>query len=145
MTDEQIVDMLIAHESAVYADDPLDRGRCSKYGITLATLRDWRGHPVTCEDVRTLQEPEAREIFRARYVKPFDGMDDEVKPQLVDIAVLSGVLTARTLLALATQDTRSLPIALVIQRIKHIGRLVKARPDQLHFLNGWLNRALSFL
>lgn len=144
MTDEQILDGVLQREGG-YVDDKADKGRCTNRGITIATLHEWRGHPVTCEDVRTLTEVEAREIYRARYLKPFDGLDTAIKPQVVDIAVNSGVLRAKALLALAQQSGKPLNTALVVERLKHYARLVAADPTQARFIKGWTERAVSFL
>lgn len=144
MTDTQIIDAILRREGG-YVDDPADRGRCTNRGITLRTLQDWRGRPVTCDDVRALSEQEARDIYTARYLKPFVGVSAEVKPQVVDIAVNSGVLRARTLLALAQQSDKSPNTALAIERLRFYARTVKADPTQSRFLLGWINRAVEWL
>lgn len=145
MTDAQILNQILAHEGSTYTDDPFDHGRCTRFGITRVTLEDWRGHPVTCADVKALTEVEAREIYTARYLRPFDGIDPEVKPQIVDIAVNAGVFRARALLALAEQGDKPLNTQLVIERLKHYGRIVKADTSQAKYLGGWINRAVSYL
>lgn len=145
MTDDQILDAILRREGG-YVDHPLDRGRCTNRGVTIATLREWRGHPVTCEDVKQLQEAEAREIYRARYLRPFDGLDASIKPQVVDIAVNAGVLRAKALLALAQQHPeKPLPVALTVERLKHYARIVAADHSQATFMAGWVNRAVEFL
>ena len=146
MTDEQILDRILVHEGTEYVNDPDDPGGCTKFGITRQTLQEWRGRLTTCQDVRELQEAEARQIYHARYIKPFGGVDPAIKPQVVDIAVNSGVLTARTLLALAEQETgQSLTTRLFHQRMKHYVRIVKAHPVRAKFLPGWLNRSVEYL
>ena len=144
MTDTQIIDRILRREGG-YVDDPADRGRCTNRGITIRTLRDWRGRSVTCEDVRTMSEQEARDIYQARYVSPFAGVDPDIKPQVVDIAVNSGVLRARSLLALAQQSDKPPNTALAIERLRHYGRIVRADPTQGKFMLGWINRAVEFL
>lgn len=144
MTDTEIVTAILRREGG-FVDDPRDRGRCTNRGITIQTLREWRGTPVTCDDVRGLSEQEARDIYQARYLAPFAGTDAEVKPQVVDIAVNSGVMRARTLLALAQQSDKPLNTALAIERLRFYARLVKADPTQSAFLLGWVNRAVEWL
>jgi lysozyme family protein len=144
VTDDVILDAILRREGG-YVSDPRDRGRCTNMGITIDTLREWRAHPVTCADVQLLSEEEAREIYRARYLAPFDGLDAAIKPQVVDIAVNSGVLRAKALLALAQQSAKPLGVALVIERLKHYARLVKADSSQSQFLPGWITRAVEFL
>jgi lysozyme family protein len=147
MTDEQILDGILAREGG-FVNHPLDAGKATNFGITTATLADWRGKPVTADDVRDMQVEEARAIYRARYVRPFDRLElpPELKAQVVDIAVNSGVTTARGLLSRAQQQTsRPVPVALVIERLRFYARLVKGKPSQVVFLEGWFNRAVSFL
>lgn len=144
MTDDQILTAILAREGG-YVDDPDDRGRCTNYGITIQTLREWRGRVVTCEDVRHLPVDEAKAIYRARYIAPFANIPEAVKPQVVDIAVNAGVMRARALLALAEQSDKALNTALVIERLKHYARLVKADTSQAKYLPGWVARACEFL
>jgi lysozyme family protein len=144
VTDDAILDRILDREGG-YVNDPLDRGRCTNMGITLDTLREWRGQPVTCDDVRGLSEREARDIYRARYLRPFDGVDPSVKPQIVDIAVNMGVSRAKSILALAHQSPHPLPLALTIERLKQYARIVASDPTQARFFAGWVNRAVEFI
>jgi lysozyme family protein len=144
-SDIALLDMILRHESDEYVDDTVDRGRCSKFGITRATLQDWRGKLVTCDDVRQLTESEARQIYVAHYIRPFDWVDDAIKSQVVDIAVNSGVTRARALLALAQQGTKPVQTQLVIERLKHYARICKQDTAQVRFLSGWIARACEFL
>lgn len=50
-----------------YVNHPADRGGPTKYGITQATLADWRGRPVTANDVKLLTWDEASRIYRRNY------------------------------------------------------------------------------
>lgn len=147
MTDDQILDRILAAEGTTFTDDPRDGGGPTKYGITLNTLREWRRQPVTKDDVRQLTEAEARDIYRARYIAPFAAVDPEHKPQVVDIAVNSGITTARALyaVALANHGSRSVNNQLAIERLKHYARITKAKPTNVVFLNGWIARAVSFI
>jgi lysozyme family protein len=144
MTDDAIIDGILRREGG-YVDDRADRGRCTNHGITIATLRDWRGRPVTCDDVKALTADEARDIYRARYLRPFDGLEPDIKPQVVDIAVNAGVLRAKTLLAQAEQSAKPVAVALTIERLLHYGRIVRADPTQAKFMVGWITRAVEFL
>ena len=145
MTDAQIVDQILAHEGG-FINHPADRGGPTNFGITQTTLAQWRKQDVTEEDVQALSIDEARAIYQALYVRPFDGVDPRVKPHVVDIAVNSGVGRARVLLAKAEQQMdRPLPVQLVIERLEFYARLVQAKPSQAVFLTGWIRRACSFL
>ena len=70
MTTEDIIDGIIKREGG-YVNNPADRGGPTKFGITLKTLKAWRGSPVTAWGVEGLGEDEAREIYESEYlVKP---------------------------------------------------------------------------
>ncbi len=146
MNDEQILDAVLLREGG-YVNHPADPGKCTNRGITIGTLRTWRGRDVTCEDVRDLTDAEAREIYRKLYLAPFAGTRSDIKPQVVDIAVNSGVSTAKALLSRAqqVQTGRSLGTQLTIERLRFYARIVKAKPTQSVFLEGWIRRAVEFL
>lgn len=63
---ERCLGVVLAREGG-FSDDPRDRGGPTMFGVTLGTLSDWRGHPVTTEDVQALTREEAREIYRSLY------------------------------------------------------------------------------
>lgn len=71
-TAAMIVDEIIRREGDRFTDHPADRGGPTKYGITLATLREWRQRKeshavVTRTQVSELTEPEARDIYTHMY------------------------------------------------------------------------------
>jgi len=75
-----------------YANDRLDPGGATKYGITEATLAAWRGRPVSIADVRRLTKREAEKIYRARYWASVqaDQLPAGVDAAVFDFAVNSG-------------------------------------------------------
>lgn len=57
-----------------YVNDPHDPGGCTNRGITIHTLRDWRGDPRTnCTDVLNLSPVEAGMIYALNYWRPVMG------------------------------------------------------------------------
>lgn len=56
-----------------FVDDPRDPGGATNFGIVIAGLSDWRGHPCTVDDVRTMTKPEALAIYRAHYWNTIKG------------------------------------------------------------------------
>lgn len=46
-----------------FSDDPADPGGATRFGITRATLADWRGEAASVADVRTLDRDEAAAIY----------------------------------------------------------------------------------
>jgi lysozyme family protein len=147
MSDDAILDGILRREGG-FVNHKLDAGKATNFGITQATLSEWRGRPASVDDVRDMPVEEAKAIYRSRYIKPFDAMQlpAELKAQVVDIAVNSGVTTARGLLVRAQQQTaRPVTVQLVIERLRFYARIVKTKPTQAVFLEGWLMRAVEFL
>lgn len=58
---------IYAWETPRFTDHPWDAGGATKHGVTLRTLRAWRGRPTTKADVAQLGLDEAKAIYRARY------------------------------------------------------------------------------
>lgn len=50
-----------------YVDHPRDPGGATNLGVTFATLRAWRGKPITKADVKALTKQEATAIYKAQY------------------------------------------------------------------------------
>lgn len=50
-----------------YSDHPEDPGGATNYGITIGVLGEYRGRPVTKQDVRRLTKAEAGEIYHKLY------------------------------------------------------------------------------
>jgi lysozyme family protein len=147
VTDDAILDAILAHEGG-FVNHPADKGKATNYGITQATLGEWIGRQASEHDVRNLTVEMAKAIYRARYIRPFDAMNlpHPIKAQVVDIAVNSGVTTARAMLSEAMKHPeRDLGVQLVIERLKHYARIVKGKPTQAVFLLGWVNRAVAYL
>lgn len=139
MTDEQIIVDILRREG-VYDNHPNDPGGETSYGIAKRYHPDaWASGPPSREA--------AIAIYLRDYLKPFAAVEPiELRAQVVDIAVNCGVTAARGMLAMAQQQTeRPVHVALVIQRLKHYARRVKASPSKAVFLLGWTNRAVEFL
>jgi len=166
MTPDDIIADIIRREGEHYTDLAGDRGGPTKYGITLATLAAWRRHPVTTEDVASLDEAEAVAIYQDIYIRRprFDGVDDpRLRALAVDSAVLhgvnravmwlqrsagcqaDGVLGPASLKAVNSADATRLHASLLAQRVEFIGRLITRDPTQAEFAAGWLARIAEFL
>ena len=75
-----------------YVNNQNDPGGATKYGITIATLRNYRGRSVTVDNVRQLAADEAGQIYHRNYWAPVRGDDlpAGVDYALFDFAVNSG-------------------------------------------------------
>lgn len=162
----EMIDALIEREGG-FVNDPDDRGGATKYGITLATLRDVGENPnASVADVEALTKGAAELIYEEVYfVHPgFDlVLDARLAEQLFDWGVNSGPATAIkaiqrlvdvtadgvlgpvTAKAINACGTRHLARKLVGERILFYARLVRDVPSQAKFIYGWQKRALEFL
>lgn len=148
-----------------YTNRPNDRGGPTKFGVTLATLSEWRGVKCTAQDVQNLTEREAREIYFHRYISQpkFDKIEHHViREFVIDIGVNSGTGTAArtlqraagvkddgvlgpiTLSAVNKFDPKELLLRLVAERIVFLGRLITRAPNQAENAHGWMNRVAEF-
>lgn len=145
---------------ATYTNNPKDRGGPTKFGITLVALSEWRGRPCTADDVKALQQPEVRAIYRGKY---WDAVKGDQLPAGVDLIVFdAAVNTGRgraaeqlqtalrlnhvdriigsvTLLAVASADPVALVEAIRVQR-QAFYRSLDGFPT---FGRGWLRRLSS--
>jgi lysozyme family protein len=165
MTPNEIIDAILIREGG-YVDHPNDRGGPTNFGVTQATLAEWRGRPVTADDVRNLTVGEARELYRDRYiVKPgFLAIENQqVRAHAVDCAVNHGPVNAVKMLQLAAHvfadghlgpQTRAavnrmtaaaLYRRLCAERAKFYGQIITRDPSQSVFAAGWMARLAEFI
>lgn len=170
MNVEQLIAELIEREGG-YVNDPDDSGGPTKYGITIKTLADWRGAPVTAADVKALTRAEAAKIYRKRYyIDPgICDLPEPLKAPVFDMGVNAGPATAirllqevlvrhgsriradgiigpKTLDSIAVEveaTPEQLVDAYADARIAYYRDLVARRPKNKKFLKGWINRANS--
>jgi lysozyme family protein len=95
----------------VGGDHPADRGGATNFGITAATLGDWRGlgRPASRDEVKALTEREARAIYTQRYLKDtgFDQIRNaKLRDLLLDCAVHHGPARATKWLQEAVGTTK---------------------------------------
>jgi lysozyme family protein len=85
------IELTFGHEGG-YVNNPKDPGGPTKYGITLATLGAFRGHPCTAADVKALTLDEAAQILDKGYWRKVwgDDLPSGVDFCLFDYAVNSG-------------------------------------------------------
>lgn len=166
MSADDIIDRIIEREGG-YVDHAADRGGCTHYGITLATLRQYRGDPSTdCEDVAALTEDEAREIYLERYVDG-PGFSHIKDAALLELMVDSGVnhgperavrwiqeaagttvdgdYGPLTTHAVNQADPVRLYREVLAARARFYGRLVTRDPSQAVFAAGWADRLAEFI
>jgi lysozyme family protein len=153
----ECVAIVLRHEGG-FVNHPRDPGGATNMGITLHTLREWRGDDsLTAENVRKLTEAEAREIYLARYWNPIraDDLPPGIDLAVFDWAVLGGVPRAardlqtvlgvkvdgaigrQTIAAAREADAESVIRAICQRRLAYL----RTRFHWSTFGVGWTNRA----
>ena len=176
MTEDQILDELIRREGGSrFTNRSADNGGPTKYGITLATLREERGAYASAADVENLTEAQAREIYRRRYIRRpgFDKIKDaRLREFLVDYfvnggpvvkdfqravgAAPDGKIGPETLARYEASNRTEVYAAMLRSRLgwyvtcvlsdPAVKRFRASRPDtDLENLRGWMNRLGEFL
>lgn len=156
MSFERAIAFVLEHEGGL-VENPKDPGGITKFGISKRAYPDL--------DIRNLSVVEAMNIYAQDYWRPIKG--DQL-PMGVDIAVLDyavhsgvrhavqalqravgakpdGVVGPGTLTLVARKRPRTLAIDLARARMKLLVRLVKQKPSQLEFLEGWMSRVFDLV
>jgi lysozyme family protein len=135
---------ILKHEGG-YVDHPKDPGGATNLGITIGTLRAWRGGHVTKMDVRALTVNEAGQIYRKKYWDAVGGDAIAAGADLAtcDYAVNSGPGRGRPAYAAAVKAVGRDPVA----QVKHICAGRRAFLMRLKtwstFGKGWSRRVAS--
>lgn len=139
---------------------------CSRFGVTLEALADWRGSRQTADDVKALTREEATAFYRWLLTR---SRIDQIGPLLLrdtvfDIAVHSGtgravhwlqralgveddgLLGPQTLAAVTAADADLLRASLVRRRLAYLGGLIASQPARFAGqAEGWLVRVGEFV
>jgi len=74
-----------------YVDHPSDPGGATNMGITISTLRRWRGRPVLKEDVKNLTKGEAKNIYEVFY---WNMVDCDEWPSGLDLVMMDACVNS---------------------------------------------------
>jgi uncharacterized protein (TIGR02594 family) len=150
-----------------FVDHKDDKGKSTKFGITIATLKSWRGQTVTVDDVKNLTLAEAKQIYKKGYwdAMGLDKFDSYFLAQMLfDQGVNGGTVTAakrfqsalNVLGSRLTVDGKIGPMTLAESKKYHelaiANEFIKATQDnyadivvrdnsQIAFIRGWVNRS----
>lgn len=165
MTIDSMIDAVLKREGG-YVNHPLDKGGATNYGITLATLREWRkDNSLQAEDVALLTVPEARQIYKNLYFDApgFGQLPEAIWPAIFDAAVnhgpagaikmlqkalgvaVDGKIGPETIAASKAHHPGALVALFLAERARKYGAIVTADPTQAVFAKGWLNRLAEFI
>ncbi len=164
--EDEIIAMILAHEGSIFTNDPADAGGPTRWGITQAVLANWRGRPVSIDEVRNLTRDEAEAIYRSLYIRPFDILPQSpLRVNVIDMGVNAGIRRAAMLLQqmvgasvdgwIGGETLRKLQAMPYIHldlnimyagfRLSFYEDLIISKPVNIKWRGGWRNRALSFV
>lgn len=160
MTDEQIVAGIIKDEGKIFTWDKKRGDPPTKFGITQGTLAEWRGHPVTVDDVRNMEQPEAEAIYMHRFIAPCDKLPVPLRETVIHICVLrgarSGIMMLQGMFALTVDGwigketlamvtkvgARTANLLMCGGMLQHFALRVKENPEKKDYHIGWRDRFL---
>jgi lysozyme family protein len=153
-----------------YVNHPLDKGGPTKYGVILSVWQE-HGHDkdgdgdIDAEDIKKLTEEDARYIAKKIFWDYFlaDHISNEsvaefivdwgynsgrktvakIVQRLVNVEV-DGTVGIQTLRAINSTDQERLFNLLKIERKVFLNNIIRRKPDQIVFYDGWMNRVNSF-
>lgn len=142
---DEALSLVLKHEGG-YVDHPKDPGGATNMGITIGTLRAYRGKAVTKAQVKALTREEAAAIYRKNYWDAVKGdkLPSGVDYAVFDFAVNSGVGRAIPFLqrALGVPDdgvigTATLKAVAATDPVKVLNAICDARLAWLKRLGTW--------
>ena len=166
MTEDELIDGILEREGG-FVNDPVDHGGVTNFGITAVAWGQYKklNRPCTAAEMQAIARADAVEFYRQKYIvnSAFKAVAYEpLRAQLIDFAVNSGetratrwlqraiglpatgALDPATLSALNGLPAALVNNALVAARVAMYQSIVQSEPNQVKFLHGWINRAVSF-
>ncbi len=153
-----------------YVNHPLDKGGPTKYGVILSVWKE-HGHDkdgdgdIDADDIKRLSEDDARyiakKIFWDYFLADHIGHESvaefivdwgynsgrktvaKIVQRLVNVEV-DGIVGIQTLRAINQADQERLFNDLKIERKVFLNNIIRRKPDQIVFYDGWMNRVNSF-
>lgn len=153
-----------------FVNDPDDLGGATNKGITIGAFRTYRqknglSRP-SVEDLRNISDLEWSDVFKTMYWDRWkaDQINSqsvanilvdwvwasgkygiEIPQKVLDVAV-DGIVGPKTIKAVNSWDPKELFDTIKTERLAFIERIVKSRPANAKFRQGWINRinALKF-
>ncbi len=159
--------IVLSHEGG-YANDPLDHGGPTNFGITQDTYNRFRTHiKAGLKDVKGITKDEVRQIYRLFYW--MDGKCNKIAEVLPDLAIIhfdtavnhgvggaahilqkslgvedDGIIGPKTLGAIEITPSALAIRLYLLQRELYYYRIVVQRPETGKFLTSWLSRLATF-
>lgn len=156
---ETAMERTLAFEGGT-SDHPLDHGGRTRFGITQKTYDAWRGSKGA-RPVDQIEDAEVSAIYHDNYWTPCacDQLPERLAAAVFDMAVNSGPWNAKLTLQRslgvradgvigpvtlkAAADAPEAVLRFLRRRGAFLQELLITRPDQVVFLEGWLNRIID--
>ncbi len=165
MIDEIITDILKAEGWDKYTNRPSDRGGPTKWGVTLKSWEDYRGHDCTEDDIKQITEAQAREFYETKYILAprFNHLPEMLRAMVIDCGVnhgpsaaskwvqravgvkQDGVIGPFTLTAVQDSNVVATYTKVCASRFRLYGRIVTKDETQAEYAHGWNNRGAKWL
>lgn len=163
MANHKILEPFILKWEGGFVYNKDDLGGATNRGVTLATYRSVFGNKKTANDLKRMTQVQWGVIFKKYYWdkwKADDIKDQNVANILVDwlwcsgsygikipqkvLGVsIDGIVGTKTIAAINARDGRELFDTIKQERKDYIDSICQARPQNMKFKKGWLNRINS--
>lgn len=163
MANHKILESFVLKWEGGFVNDKDDLGGATNMGVTLATYRSVFGSKKTVKDLKRMTRVQWGVIFKKYYWdkwKADDIKDQNVANILVDwlwcsgsygikipqkvLGVsIDGIVGTKTIAAINARDGRELFETIRQERKDYIDSICQARPQNMKFKKGWLNRINS--
>jgi len=153
-----------------YVNHPMDKGGPTKYGVILSTWKQYgydkdNDGDIDAEDIKLLSEDDARYIAKKIFWDFFQGdfiLNQSIAEFIVDWGYNSGrttvakkvqkvlnisqdgVMGVQTLNAINCAIQNTLFESLKAERKVFLNTIIKEKPQQVVFYEGWMNRVNKF-
>lgn len=163
MANHKILESFVLKWEGGFVNDKDDLGGATNMGVTLATYRSVFGNKKTVKDLKRMTRVQWGVIFKKYYWdkwKADDIKDQNVANILVDwlwcsgsygikipqkvLGVsIDGIVGTKTIASINARDGKKLFDTIKQERKDYIDRICQARPQNMKFKKGWLNRINS--